>query len=77
MMKSYITDRQIQLVGKAWEIRHMLRLLLKQVPEKQITLQEYLSTLKVHPSNNSMPPVPQNKPLEKNQGPRIIPFPSL
>ncbi len=29
-MKSYVTDRQIRLVGKAWEIKRQLQLMLQQ-----------------------------------------------
>ena len=65
-MKSYITDRQIRLVGKAWEIKRQLQLMLQQGGHK-ITLADYVSGL------HSPQP---HKSLGNKQGPAIIPFPS-
>jgi len=39
-MKSYVTDNQIRLVGKAWEIKRHLQVLLKQAG-KDVSLSEY------------------------------------
>lgn len=37
-MKTYVSPKQIRMVGKAWEIRATLR----RWSDKQLTLQEYL-----------------------------------
>jgi hypothetical protein len=65
-MKSYVTDRQIRLVGKAWEIKRQLQLMLQQSGDN-ITLLDYVIGL-----HNQQ----RHKSLEKKQGPVIIPFPS-
>ncbi|SDO08285.1 Protein of unknown function [Paenibacillus sp. yr247] len=65
-MKSYVTDRQIRLVGKAWEIKRQLQLMLQQ-GGSNITLMDYVIGLR-----NPQP----HKSLEKKQGLGIIPFPS-
>ncbi|MCQ6558112.1 Z-ring formation inhibitor MciZ [Paenibacillus mendelii] len=45
-MKQYSVSTQLMLVGKAWEIRHQLRLMTRQVPsssqDSSRTLGEYL-----------------------------------
>lgn len=65
-MKSYVTERQIRLVGKAWEIKHHLKLMLQQ-GGNSITLMDYV--IGMHS------PQP-HKSLDKKQGPQLIPFPS-
>ncbi|NEW06164.1 Z-ring formation inhibitor MciZ [Paenibacillus sp. SYP-B3998] len=65
-MKSYISDRQIRLVGKAWEIKRYLQLMLQQT-DKDVTLIDCV---------NAMPTLPQRKWFEKKRNPGIIPFPS-
>ncbi|MBD0380675.1 Z-ring formation inhibitor MciZ [Paenibacillus sedimenti] len=65
-MKSYVTDRQIRLVGKAWEIKRHLQVLLQQAG-KDVKLIDYA---------RSLPTPLLHKPFEKKQGPHIIPFPS-
>ncbi|TXK83491.1 Z-ring formation inhibitor MciZ [Paenibacillus sp. N3.4] len=64
-MKSYVTDRQIRLVGKAWEIKRHLQLMLQQ-GGNNITLADYVL---------ASPNPQQNRSLEKKRGPQIIPFP--
>lgn len=65
-MKSYVAESQFRLVGKAWEIKRQLRLMLQQGGQS-ITLIDYLAGL--HSPQ-------QRKPLGNKQGPAIIPFPS-
>jgi hypothetical protein len=76
-MKSYMTDHHIRLVGKAWEIKHHLRNLLKQAPSHHITLQECISILGTQAQHAALLTPQRNKPREKNRDPQIIPFPSL
>lgn len=76
-MKSYITDHHIRLVGKAWEIKHHLQMLLKKAPSHHITLQESISILGTNASHADMQTPQLNRRREKNQDPQIIPFPSL
>lgn len=76
-MKSYITDHHIRLVGKAWEIRHHLQMLLKQAPYHHITLQESISILTRTAGPAAMQTPQQNKRQGKNQDRQIISFPSL
>lgn len=65
-MKSYVTERQIRLVGKAWEIKRQLQLMLQQGGH-QITLMDYTAGL-----HNPQ----QHKSLGNMQGPLVLPFPS-
>ncbi|MFD0694918.1 Z-ring formation inhibitor MciZ [Paenibacillus sp. GCM10027628] len=65
-MKSYVTDHQFRLVGKAWEIKRHLQVLLQQAG-KDVRLIDYV---------RAMPTPLLHKPLEKKLGPQIIPFPS-
>ncbi|WP_084159952.1 Z-ring formation inhibitor MciZ [Paenibacillus alginolyticus] len=65
-MKSYVTDRQIRLVGKAWEIKRQLQLMLQQGGHT-ITLVDYVSGL-----HNQQ----QHKSFGNKLGPAIVPFPS-
>lgn len=43
-MKSYVSDKQIRLVGKAWEVKHQLQLML-QHGDPAITVAQYLQGL--------------------------------
>ncbi|WP_407872117.1 Z-ring formation inhibitor MciZ [Paenibacillus sp. P36] len=43
-MKSYIAEKQIRLVGKAWEVKRHLQLMLKQ-GGPNITLMDYAAGL--------------------------------
>lgn len=65
-MKSYVAERQIRLVGKAWEVKRQLQLMLQQ-GGPNITLMDYTAGL-----HNPQ----QRKHLGNKQGPAIIPFPS-
>ncbi|NOU99292.1 Z-ring formation inhibitor MciZ [Paenibacillus sp. LMG 31457] len=65
-MKSYVTDRQIRLVGKAWEIKRQLKLMLQQGGQ-HITLMDYAAGLH-NPQQRKLP--------GSKQDPAIIPFPS-
>ncbi|ALS28380.1 hypothetical protein IJ21_29840 [Paenibacillus sp. 32O-W] len=42
-MKKYLRERNMRLVGKAWEIRHHLRQLAKSPASRHITLHSYLA----------------------------------
>jgi hypothetical protein len=64
-MKSYVNEKQFRLVGKAWEIKHQLELLLQQ-GGPTMTVADYLAGLnkpEKHPSHG----LPSTS--------RIIPFP--
>lgn len=65
-MKSYIAEKQIRLVGKAWEIKRQLELMVQQ-GGPNITLIDYAAGL-----HNP----PQRTRLGNKQDPAIIPFPS-
>lgn len=65
-MKSYVTERQIRLVGKAWEIKRQLQLMLQQGGHTT-TLMDYAAG-----AHNQQP----RKSLGNTPGPQIIPFPS-
>jgi hypothetical protein len=41
-MKSYVTEKEMRLVGKAWEIRHHLRTLSKKAIDRDLKLADYL-----------------------------------
>lgn len=43
-MKSYMSDKQIRLVGKAWEVRHQLQQMLQQAGPS-VTVADYLAGL--------------------------------
>lgn len=64
-MKSYVTEGQIRLVGKAWEIRRYLKIMLDAAGQNT-TLSSYTS---------GMPTPQQRKPQENTPHPRVIPFP--
>lgn len=65
-MKSYVSDRQIRLVGKVWEVKRYLQQTLQQA-DRDLTLLDYVQAKQ---------PRQLHKSLEKKQGPQIIPFPS-
>lgn len=65
-MKSYVTDRQIRLVGKAWEVKRQLQLMLQQ-GGNHVTLVDYVTDI-----HTQQP----HKRLGNKRGPEIIPFPS-
>ncbi|MNL85080.1 hypothetical protein D3C87_2132660 [compost metagenome] len=63
-MKSYVTDHQIRLVGKAWEVKRCLHVMLQNV-NKEVTLRDYVNQMLT------------KQPLLGNmQDPQVIPFPS-
>jgi hypothetical protein len=51
-MKSYVTEDQYRLVGKAWEIRHQLKRMTKEASPGQ-TLGDYLTSRGVKPVRSS------------------------
>ncbi|OCT12457.1 hypothetical protein A8709_32030 [Paenibacillus pectinilyticus] len=62
-MKSYVSEKQIRLVGKAWEIKHLLSQMLQQAGP-HVTVADYLSG----------PHAPSRLNVNSVTG-RIIPFP--
>ncbi|MCC2685608.1 MAG: Mother cell inhibitor of FtsZ [Paenibacillaceae bacterium] len=45
-MKSYIASKQLCLVGKAWEVRHHLRNMLRLEENDKLELRQYLASFK-------------------------------
>ena len=52
-MKSYVSEKQIRLVGKAWEIKHQLQQMLQQGDPKT-TVAEYLAGLSIPQKHNTL-----------------------
>lgn len=73
-MKSYVTDQQIRLVGKAWEIRRHLRMLLFKAGA-QLTLADYLQEVSASVGIAGAAS-PLLKQAEPNKAASVIPFPS-
>jgi hypothetical protein len=51
-MKSYVSAKQIRLVGKAWEIKYQLQQMLQQGDPK-ISLVDYLAGMYISQKNSS------------------------
>ncbi|MDR6549386.1 hypothetical protein J2736_000569 [Paenibacillus qinlingensis] len=62
-MKSYVSDNQIRLVGKAWEVKHGLAQMLQQGDPK-LTVVDYLARL----------PARSSKKVQGHSA-HILPFP--
>lgn len=64
-MKSYIGKAQICLVGKAWEVRHHLRNMLRLENSRELTMLQYLASFNPKDGSGHAP-----KPLAQ---PRLLP----
>lgn len=75
-MKSYVTDRQLRLVGKGWEVRQKLRSMSDEADGGQAELAALLPML-IHAIERAKPqPEPQRTRTNKTTDRRVIPFPS-
>lgn len=52
-MKSYVSEKQIRLVGKAWEVKHQLQQMLQQGGPK-VTVADYLAGLYIPHKHNTL-----------------------
>ncbi|WP_248925329.1 Z-ring formation inhibitor MciZ [Paenibacillus hamazuiensis] len=76
-MKVYVSERDMRLVGKVWEIREQLKRLAHQ-SGPTVTLQQLLNDhVRIIPSKSGDPAYPK-LPLsgENKASARIIPFPA-
>lgn len=75
-MKSYVTETQLRLVGKGWEIRRHLRGMTGSAGDGRIELAVLLPKL-IHADEHAKPQAaPPRIPSKKTPDRRVIPFPS-
>jgi hypothetical protein len=76
-MKSYASEQQLRLVGKAWEIRLHLRALLAQGGQEQ-KLSDYLATKisKTPVSHKTIHKQLNQKRINKYWGQKVVPLPT-
>ncbi|RKN84666.1 Z-ring formation inhibitor MciZ [Paenibacillus ginsengarvi] len=75
-MKSYITETQLRLVGKGWEIRRQLRDMNALAEGGRTPLAALLPALIRADDAATAPAAPPRKPNKKTPDRRVVPFPS-
>lgn len=75
-MKSYITETQLRLVGKGWEIRRKLRGMAASAEGSPTPLADLLPALIRADESATAPAAPPRKPNKKTPDRRVVPFPS-
>ncbi|TMV51372.1 Z-ring formation inhibitor MciZ [Paenibacillus mesophilus] len=75
-MKSYVTEKQIRMVGKGWEIREQLRKMSGVAGSGPSELAALLPTLIHTPERAKPQSAPQRIPPYRTKDRRVIPFPS-
>lgn len=80
-MKTYFSENQFRLVGKAWEIRHYLKMARRQSGATDIRLADFLmkpqgSLSAAKSEANDTIAQRSHTQKQKKQDRRVIPFPS-
>jgi len=74
-MKSTFTPNQMRLIGKAWEVRHLLRVLVSQAKDRHAPLTELLERRQLVKAKAEMHAQQQHTRRENTTDRRVIPFP--
>jgi len=91
-MKTYLSDQQIRLVGRVWEIRRYLKMAQQRITT-DVSLLAFLAAQTGHaghsskglmldgettyaPPSDSRPSQPPHQSPRSTQGPGLVPFPS-
>jgi len=74
-MKSYVTDKQMRLVGKGWEVRASLRRMCDRAGGGQVRMAELLPQLIGPAERGSTRSRQRRTPRQKTADRRVIPFP--
>lgn len=75
-MKSTFSPNQMRLIGKAWEVRHLLRVLVNQTKDSHVPLAELLQKRQPQqPAARAREALPTERSDAKREG-RVIPFPT-
>jgi hypothetical protein len=75
-MKSYMSDKQMRLVGKGWEVRNHLRRLAGGERGAETTLSELLGGISRDAAKLGTHTPQPRKPQQSTPDLRVVPFPS-